>query len=77
MLIALEGSSPTIRGENNYLYYIWEIYQNTLQTTKRYIEGPAAISWGPSGVNIRTMADDLDISFHFLILVPNTTKTIN
>jgi pimeloyl-ACP methyl ester carboxylesterase len=58
MLIALEGSSPTIRGENNYQYYVWEIYQNTLQTNKRYIEGPAAISWGPSGVNIRTMADE-------------------
>jgi pimeloyl-ACP methyl ester carboxylesterase len=58
MLVALEGSSPTIQGENNYKYYVWEIYQNTLQSRSLYIEGPAAISWSPSGVNIRTMSDE-------------------
>jgi pimeloyl-ACP methyl ester carboxylesterase len=58
MLVALEGSSPTIRGENNYRYYVWDIYRDTRQTPKLYIEGPAAISWGPSGVNIRKMADE-------------------
>ena len=58
MLIALEGSSPTISGGNNYKYYVWDIYKATRQTPKRYIEGPAAISWGPSPVNIRKMANE-------------------
>ncbi len=58
MLIALEGSSPTIRGENNRKYYVWEAYQTTKETPdKLYEPGPAAISWGFSGINIRTMAD--------------------
>ena len=56
MLIALEGSSPTIRGENNRKYYVWEIYQNT-NHAGIYVPGPAAISWGPSGINIRKMAN--------------------
>lgn len=58
MLIALEGSSPTIYGANNYKYYVWQAYQETGQGNKRYIEGPAAISWGPSPVNIRKMANE-------------------
>lgn len=58
MLVALEGSSPTIRGENNRKYYVWEAYQNTKQAPNRiYVPGPAAISWGPSGINIRKMAN--------------------
>jgi pimeloyl-ACP methyl ester carboxylesterase len=56
MLIALEGSSPTIRGENNRKYYVWEAYQTTSHASL-YVPGPAAISWGPSPVNIRKMAD--------------------
>jgi len=56
MLIALEGSSPTIRGENNRKYYVWEIYQNTSHAGI-YVPGPAAVSWGPSGINIRKMAN--------------------
>lgn len=58
MLIALEGSSPTISGENNYKYYVWETYRETKQRGKLYAEGPAAISWGPSPINIRKMADE-------------------
>lgn len=54
----MEGSSPTIFGENNRKYYVWMAYQQTVQSAKRYIEGPAAISWGPSGVNIRKMANE-------------------
>ena len=57
MLIALEGSSPTIFGENNYKYYVWEAYRDSKQQPKIYVEGPAAISWGPSPINIRTMAN--------------------
>ena len=57
MLIALEGSSPTIRGENNYKYYVWDVYRDTKELPKIYKEGPAAISWGPSPINIRKMAD--------------------
>lgn len=58
MLVALEGSSPTIRGENNRKFYVWEAYQTTKQAPdKLYVPGPAAVSWGPSGINIRKMAD--------------------
>lgn len=57
MLVALEGSSPTISGENNYKYYVWDVYRDTLQSPKIYKEGPAAVSWGPSPINIRKMAD--------------------
>jgi pimeloyl-ACP methyl ester carboxylesterase len=57
MLIALEGSSPTIRGENNYKYYVWEIYRSTKESSRIYVEGPAAVSWEYSPVNIRKMAD--------------------
>jgi len=56
MLIALEGSSPTIRGENNRKYYVWKVYQETNHAST-YVPGPAAISWGPSPINIRKMAD--------------------
>lgn len=56
MLIAMEGSSPTIRGENNRKYYVWMAYGQTSHAAI-YIPGPAAISWGPSGINIRTMSD--------------------
>lgn len=58
MLVALEGSSPTIHGENNYKYYVWQVYRDTGQSPKLYVEGPAAVSWGPSPVNIRKMADE-------------------
>ncbi|NNE98668.1 MAG: hypothetical protein HKN25_06575 [Pyrinomonadaceae bacterium] len=58
MLVALEGSSPTIFGENNYKYYVWDVYKSTKELPKRYIEGPAAISWGPSGINIRKMSNE-------------------
>ena len=58
MLIAMEGSSPTIRGENNYKYYVWNAYQQTKESSKLYIPGPATISWGLSSINIRTMADN-------------------
>jgi pimeloyl-ACP methyl ester carboxylesterase len=57
MLCALEGSSPTIRGENNRRYYVWLAYMQTRQGRKIYIPGPATISWGPSPINIRKMAD--------------------
>ncbi len=57
MLVALEGSSPTIRGENNYKYYVWDIFVSTAQSAKIYKEGPAAVSWGPSPINIRKMAN--------------------
>lgn len=57
MLIALEGSSPTTSGENNYKYYVWQAYQTTVQSPKLYKEGPAAVSWGPSPINIRKMSD--------------------
>ena len=58
MLIAMEGSSPTISGENNYKYYVWNIYQQTSQAPKTYIEGPATFSMTGSPVNIRTMSDE-------------------
>lgn len=57
MLAALEGSSPTIFGENNQKYYVWIAYQETKQYPKIYIPGPATISWSLSSINIRTMAD--------------------
>jgi hypothetical protein len=57
MLIAMEGSSPTIFGENNNKYYVWIAHQQTKQATKTYIPGPATISWGLSAINIRKMAD--------------------
>ena len=57
MLIALEGSSPTTAGSNNYKYYVWDVYQHTKQAPKIYQEGPAAVSWGPSPINIRKMAN--------------------
>lgn len=46
MLVALEGSSPTTKGENNNQYYVWMAYQTTKQTPKKYIKGPATISDG-------------------------------
>ncbi|HXF42590.1 MAG TPA: hypothetical protein VNK26_02525 [Pyrinomonadaceae bacterium] len=57
MFIAMEGSSPTIFGENNYKYYVWQAYLNTKESKKIYIEGPAAISISTSPVNIRKMSD--------------------
>jgi len=57
MLVALEGSSPTIDGENNYKYYVWEAYVITKEPSPIYIPGPAAISMSGSGINIRKMAD--------------------
>ncbi|MGH9948655.1 MAG: hypothetical protein ACRD6X_15870 [Pyrinomonadaceae bacterium] len=57
MLIALEGSSPTIAGENNYKYYVWEAYLITRESSAIYLPGPAAISMSGSGINIRKMAD--------------------
>ena len=57
MLCALEGSSPTIRGENNYKYYVWKAFQATTQAEKIYEVGPAAISWVWNPVNIRKMAN--------------------
>lgn len=57
MLIALEGSSPTIRGENNYKYYVWHFYQHTVQRPKLYEPGPATFSVSTSPINIRKMAN--------------------
>lgn len=57
MLIALEGSSPTIFGENNRKYYVWQAYQQYGQGFKMYHEGPAAGSFSGSMINIRKMAD--------------------
>lgn len=57
MLAALEGSSPTIFGENNYKYYVWEAYLITRRPRAKYIPGPAAISMSGSMINIRKMAD--------------------
>lgn len=57
MLIALEGSSPTIFGENNYKYYVWQAIMETKVTPRMYQPGPAAISVSSSGINIRKMAD--------------------
>jgi hypothetical protein len=57
MLVALEGSSPTIRGENNYKFYVWQYYNNTVQRPKLYEVGPAMFSMSDSLVNIRKMAN--------------------
>lgn len=57
MLVALEGSSPTIFGENNYKYYVWQANQETKMTPRIYQPGPAAISMSGSPINIRKMAD--------------------
>lgn len=57
MLVALEGSSPTTAGSNNYKYYVWDIHQITKQAPKIYKEGPAAISMTGSPINIRKMAN--------------------
>lgn len=57
MLLALEGSSPTISGSNNYKYYVWQAYLETKASPKLYEVGPAAISMTGSIVNIRKMAD--------------------
>ena len=57
MLIALEGSSPTIRGENNYKYYVWDYYLKTVQRPRLYEPGPATISMTGSQINIRKMAN--------------------
>ena len=57
MLGALEGSSPTIFGENNNKYYVWIAYMQTKQGNKIYIPGPATISTVGSLINIRKMAD--------------------
>lgn len=53
----MEGSSPTIFGENNRRYYVWIAHQETRQSPKTYIPGPATISWSLSSINIRRMAD--------------------
>jgi pimeloyl-ACP methyl ester carboxylesterase len=58
MLAALEGSSPTIDGENNYKYYVWMAYQSTKQSPKKYLPGPATFSTVGSQINIDTMARD-------------------
>lgn len=57
MLISLEGSSPTIAGSNNYKHYVWQVHSQTTQAQKLYLEGPAAVSWGPSPINIRKMSN--------------------
>lgn len=57
MLIALEGSSPTIKGENNYKYHVWKYYQSTIQRPKLYEIGPAMFSMSDSLINIRKMAN--------------------
>ncbi len=57
MLVALEGSSPTIDGENNYKYYVWEVYLITKQEHSLYLPGPAMFSMSGSQINIRKMAD--------------------
>ena len=57
MLVALEGSSPTIRGENNYKYYVWQYYEKTVQRPRLYEPGPATISMTGSPINIRKMAN--------------------
>ncbi|MEZ5306916.1 MAG: hypothetical protein R2684_07200 [Pyrinomonadaceae bacterium] len=64
MLVAMEGSSPTIRGENNFKYYVWQAHQETLQVPKTYIEGPATISTVGSIVNIRKMAKEATDFIH-------------
>jgi len=56
MLVALEGSSPTIDGENNYKYYVWEVYTITGQASKLYVPGPAMFSMSGSQINIYKMA---------------------
>ena len=57
MLVALEGSSPTIFGENNYKYYVWQAYVITKEANSIYVPGPAAISTSFSGINISKMAE--------------------
>ncbi len=57
MLVALEGSSPTISGENNYKYYVWDYYRLTSQSPKIYELGPAMFSMDGSLINIRKMAN--------------------
>jgi len=44
-------------GENNRQYYVWQAFGETRHRCKRYIEGPAAISWSLSSINIRIMAN--------------------
>jgi hypothetical protein len=57
MLVAMEGSSPTIWGENNNKYYVWLAYLQTKQGRKIYIPGPATVSTVGSPINIRKMTD--------------------
>ncbi len=57
MLAALEGSSPTIAGENNYKYYVWDYYKMYSNPAKTYIIGPAMFSMDGSLMNIRKMAN--------------------
>jgi hypothetical protein len=57
MLIGLEGSSPTSAGVNNYKYYVWQAYQETVQRPILYKEGPSALSTGWHSINIKTMSD--------------------
>ncbi len=57
MFIALEGSSPTTAGSNNYKYYIWQAFTETSASVGIYEPGPAAISMTGSPINIRKMAD--------------------
>lgn len=56
----MEGSSPSIRGENNYKYYVWQAHNETSQQ-RIYIPGPAAVSWGSSAINIKSMAQQATI----------------
>lgn len=56
MLVALEGSSPTTSGENNYKYYVWMAYSSTKQSPKKYILGPATVSDGGTTNNVLTGA---------------------
>lgn len=61
MLIALDGSAttgdPKKYAEAYYNYYVAQAYRATKETSKIYVQGPEALSFGFSKNNIRKMAD--------------------
>ena len=51
MLVCLEGSSPTIFGENNYKYYVWEAYLTTRETPTPTISYAIRTKQARGGIN--------------------------
>ncbi len=61
MLIALDGSAktgdPVKYTHEYYNYYVAQAFRATRESSKIYVQGPKALSFGFSGNNIRKMAD--------------------